>query len=966
MDVERWKALDALLDDALNVPEEERAQWLADLRSRSPELADGVAALLAPETKTEFGHFLAEPLNHPVTEFRMGAYTLETPLGHGGMGSVWLARRTDGRFEGRAAVKLLNQSLLSEAGRERFRREGSLLSRLTHPGIARLLDAGVSAGGQPYLVLEYVEGQPIDAFADARGLTGVERIRLVLDVLAAVGHAHANLIVHRDIKPSNILVTTDGAAKLLDFGIAKLLDGGGGGEPETLTRAGRALTPAFAAPEQIRGEAITTATDVYAIGILLYLLLTGRRPYDLTDRSASEIERIICETTPLRPSAMFDAEGGHANVDTSTGPIVRAERRGTPPARLRRWLRSDVDLIVMKALRKEPERRYPTAAALEDDLRRVLDGRPVSARPDSVAYRVRKFVGRNRSAVAAAIVLIALAVGGVVRERVLRGRAEAETRKAQAVEQYLASVFGASNPYATSDMRGADVPARALLDRGAARIDSSLANQPDVQAELRGVLGSVYMGLGLFDKAEPLLRQSLDQRRALYGPRHPDVAEAMDQLGALLANQNRYDQAEPLLTDALAQRRALVGNVSAATAESVDHLATLHQERGALDRAEPLFREVVAIQRALHGPDHEDVGTSLNNLGLLLTLRGRNAEAEPLYREALAISLRRLGEDHPMTAESLQNLAQLLQFLGRYAEAEPLQRRALAVKRKTLGDTHPSVTISLNNLGSLLANQLGRVDDAEPLIQEALALDRKIFGERHAYVAESLRNLGSVRRLKGDFAGAEQYYQQALVMNRALFGEKHNRVALNLLGLGMTRHAPGDLAGATTFFRGAFEQFGEVLGPQHRSTSIAAINLAKVLREDGHAADAETLLRNASKHLDAANSAHRDPAINAELALGSTLTDLKRAAEAMPLLERAVAASRERFGANDWRTGEAQLALGVCLTALGHAARAEPILREAAEKLAPQRRAQPRLAAQADRALAQVRGASGANSPSAR
>lgn len=963
MDLERWKTLDALLDHALNLPPEDRAQWLADLRSRSPELADGVAALLATEADTDHGGFLAEPLHRPVEEFQMGAYTLETPLGHGGMGSVWLARRTDGRFEGHAAVKLLNQALLSAAGRERFRREGSLLSRLTHAGIARLLDAGVSTGGQPYLVLEYVEGQPIDAFADARRLTAVERIRLVLDVLAAVGHAHANLIVHRDLKPSNILVTTGGAAKLLDFGIAKLLDPEGGGEPDTLTRAGRALTPAFAAPEQIRGEAITTATDVYAIGVLLYLLLTGRRPYELSDRSAAEIERIVCETTPLRPSATFDS-GSSAEADGDQ--LARAAARSASPTRLRRWLRSDVDLIVMKALRKEPERRYPTAAALEDDLRRVLDGRPVSARPDTLAYRVRKFVGRNRSGVAVAIVLLLLVAAGVVRERTLRGRAEAEARKAQAVEQYLVSVFGVSNPLASSGTGGADVTARALLDRGAARIDSSLANQPDVQAELRGVLGSVYAGLGLFDKAEPLLRQSLEQRRTLYGARHPDVAEAMDHLGAVLVSQSRYDKAEPLLRDALAQRRALLGDASDETAESLQHLATLHQERGALDVAEPLFREVVAIRRALHGPDHEEMAESLNNLGLVLTLRGRDSEAEPLYRNALAIRVRLLGEDHPMTAQSLQNLAQLLQHLGRYAEAEPLQRRALAVKRKTLGDAHPSVTISLNNLASLLAIQLNKVDEAEPLVREALTLDRKMFGEPHAYVAESLRNLATILRMKGDFVGAEQYYQQALAMNRALFGTEHTRIALNLGGLGVTKHLEGDLAGATTFLREALEQTRRVSGAQHRNTWIATINLAKVLRDDGHGIEAETLLREASSHLDATNPAQRDTAISAHIALGTTLTELGRAAEAMPLLERAVAMSHERFGASDWRTGEAQLALGVCLNALGQNAKAEPLLREAAEKLGPQRKAQPRLALQADRTLAQVRGASGANSPSAR
>jgi serine/threonine protein kinase/tetratricopeptide (TPR) repeat protein len=949
MDLERWKALDALLEDALNLSPEAREPWLADLRSRSPELADGVTALLAADANVNRSQFLDTPLHHP-DEFQMGAYVLETPLGHGGMGSVWLARRADGRFEGRAAVKLLNQSLLSVSGRERFRREGSLLGRLTHPGIARLLDAGVSQRGQPYLVLEYVEGQQIDAFADARRLSTAERVRLVLDVLAAVGHAHANLIVHRDLKPSNILVTADGATKLLDFGIAKLLDAEGGGEPETLTHAGRALTPAFAAPEQIRGEAITTATDVYAIGVLLYVLLTGRRPYELAERSASEIERIVCETTPLRPSATFDADS-----DADDDQMQRAAARGTSPARLRRRLRGDLDLIVMKALRKEPQRRYPTAAALEAELQRFLDGRPVSARPDSVAYRVRKFVGRHKSGVVAGLVLVALLAGGIVRERTLRGRAEAEARKAKEVEQYLVSVFEVANPFASRETRGADVTARALLDRGAARVDSSLSDDPDVQARLRGVLARVYAGIGLFDKAESLARRALEQRRALYGPRHPDVAEAMEHLGFVLLNQSRFDEAEPLLRDALAQRRELLGNVSSATADSIQHLATLHQEKGALDLAEPLFRESVAIRRAIRGSDHSEVAEALNNLGLAIYLRGRYNEVEPLYREALALRVRHLGEDHPLTAQSLQNLAQLLQELGRYGEAEPLQRRALAVKRKTLGDAHPSVTVSLNNLGSLLAIQLGRPDQAEPLFREALMLDRKMFGEPHAYVAESLRNLGAALRLQGDFEGAAQHYRQALEMNRKLFGAEHVRIALNLGGLGSVKHLQGDLSGATALLREALEQFRRLQGDRHRNTLFGTINLAKALRDDGKASEAEQLLRGVMSRLDAANPAQREISISAHAALGSTLTNVGRASEALPLLERAFESSLQRFGPGDWRTVETQLALGLCLRALGQSARSELVLRDAAEKLRPHRLAQPRLALQADRTLAQLR-----------
>jgi eukaryotic-like serine/threonine-protein kinase len=950
-----WLRLSPLLDKAFDVDAGGRAELLAAVRAESPDLAVTLDDLLAEHDRVVVGRFLeGEPdlgeLSFPGIGQTIGAYKLERPLGAGGMGTVWLGRRGDGRFDGQVAIKLLNLAVLDQVGQERFRREGTLLARLSHPNIARLFDAGVSAGGQPYLVLEYVQGQRIDVFADEHRLTVVERVRLIVDVLAAVSHAHANLIVHRDLKPSNILVSADGTAKLLDFGIAKLLVAESGEDLNTLSRDGRALTPDFGAPEQLRGGPIVMATDVYSIGVLLYLLLTGRRPYELAGRSAADIERIVCDSTPGRPSATFDSTGTPTDDQKS-----RALARGATPAHLRRRLRGDLDTIVMKALRKEPERRYVTVAALHDDLHRCLKGHPVLARPDRVAYRMRKFAGRHRAGVAVAAVLFGLVAGGVIRERTLRARAEVEARKARTVEEYLVSVFDVANPFAPPGTRGDDVTARALLDRGAARVNSSLSAQPEVQAELREVLGNVYVNLGLFDTAEPLLRSALEQRRTLYGVRHPSVAAAMDRLGDLLVRESRFDEAEPLLREALAQRRALLGDTHADTAQSMDHLGTLFQERSDYDAAEPLFREAIAVRRRIHGPDHEDVATSLNNLGLLLHFKARDAQTEQLYREALAIYVRRLGEDHPSTAQTEHNLAQVLEESGRLDEAEALYRRALASKRRTLGSAHPSVTVNLNNFANFLAVEQGRLDEAEVLVREALALDRQMFHEPHAYVAESLRRLGMVLRLKGDFDGAERSYRQALAMNRTLFGAEHLRIASSLNHIALTLQAKGDLAGAIALFRQSLAQYRRLVGEQHVNYRTVRNNLARALRENGDAAEAEGMFRAALDRADLATRAHREQAIAAQVGLGLTLSDQGRAAEAIPLLERAVAMSRDRFGPDHWRTGEAQMALGIALTASGQPESAEPILRDASAKIQPQRRAQPRLMLEADHALAQAR-----------
>ncbi|HKG92679.1 MAG TPA: serine/threonine-protein kinase [Gemmatimonadaceae bacterium] len=960
-DRDHWGVLESLFDRALDLGPEERAALLGELRAGTPDVAAELEALLAGAAAAERRGFLAEPIELHESRLEgltVGAWTLERQLGLGGMGTVWLARRSDGRFEGRAAVKLLNLALLSAEGQERFRREGSMLARLTHPGIARLLDAGVSAAGQPYLVLEYVDGQPIDEYAHERALSRDERVWLMLQVLFAVGHAHANLIVHRDLKPSNVLVSRDGAVKLLDFGIAKLIEsdsvgrrlsgsatemgvtgaaakaedtedasGGGRGRRVSLTAAGTyVLTPRYAAPEQAVGEPVTTATDVYALGVLLYELLAGRHPTAAEGGTPADAMRALMEVEPARLGF------------------------------------GDLDAILAKALRKAPAERYQTVGAFAEDLEHYLRHEPVAARPRSLGYRARKFVRRNSTGVALGVAAAALLVGGAVRERALRGRAEAQARRAQAVEEYLVSVFGASDPYRPpgEGQPGGDVTARELLDRGAARIDSALGDQPEAQAELRGVLAHVFADLGMLDRAVPLLRRALEQRRAHYGPRHPAVAETSDQLGEALVELDRLPEAEPLLREALAQRRALLGGRDTATAASLDHLSTLLQQRGDLAAAEPLLREALDIRRAAYGSDHEAVAATLNNLGVLLTMRGGADRAEPLLREALESDRRRFGEDHPRTAQTLHNLGSAQQHRGQLDEAVALYRRALAAKRRALGDTHPSVAASVLQLGQVLAADLGRTEEGEALMREGIALHTKIYGERHTSVADGYTALGSVLRWKGgDLDGAADAYGHALAVNRALDGGVHIRVPVALNNIGGVLLARGDAAGAISHFREARALYARLMGEQSSRVAATTVDLARALRERGEAGDAreaERLFREAIGRLDSAKVMQRPSLDAARLGLGLALTDQGRAAEALPMLEQVTAARQAPArGGDDWRIGEARLALGTALLALGARARADSALAAAELVLRRHAATQPALARQAASALRRAR-----------
>jgi serine/threonine protein kinase/Tfp pilus assembly protein PilF len=783
----RWDALSPYVDMALEMDPAQRTTWIANLRAQDPTLASDLEALLEQGAIAVREGFLERepskltpPAPASLAGQTLGAYTLVSPIGKGGMGTVWRAQRSDGRFEGIAAVKLLNAGLVGRSGEERFKREGAILARLTHPSIAHLLDAGVSPAGQSFLVLEHVEGTHIDQHCDDRGLDVEARLRLFLQVLEAVAQAHANLIVHRDIKPANVLVTTDGRVKLLDFGIAKLIESEAGtGEATALTReGGPPLTPAYAAPEQVSGGTITTATDVYALGVLLYVLLSGRHPAG-DARSPADLIRAIVEAEPPRLS---DAAWA---ATASASEASAAARRGTTREDLRRTLKGDLDTIVAKALKKRPQERYASVTALAEDIRRYLRYEPIGARPDALAYRTAKFVRRNRAGLAmtAAMILLFAALVGfyTMRLRAERDRARRAADKAAKVSALLTDLLTGADPYATRPPTEPTV--REVLDAGARRAEKELADEPELRAEMLMVIGRTYYRMGAYDTARPLLEEALAAARRAHGPEHEQVAEGLNELGLLLDTKGDPAAAAPLMEQALAIRRRRLGRDHKDVAITLAELGNVYASQGLHDRAEPLLREALQIRRKVLGAEHREVAANLSDLGLLARDRGDTARAEPLFRESLAINRKALGEMHPNVASSLNNLALVILDKGQYVEAESLLRQAVAINRQTVGEKHPALGPSLNNLATAL-RELKRFEEAASVMEEALRISRAALGDAHPRVAFFTLNLARIQLEGGQPQRAEALIRPVLEARRRVLPEGDSRIALaeSLLG----------------------------------------------------------------------------------------------------------------------------------------------------------------------------------------
>ena len=773
---DRWLALSPYLDEALAIDADRRAGWLRSVAARDAALGADLEILLAEHEDLQDSQFLEHPVPLPADDELslegqiLGAYRLTSLVGQGGMGSVWLAERCDGRFEGRAAVKLLNIALMGRSGEERFRREGNFLAKLTHPHIARLIDAGVSTTRQPYLVLEYVDGRSIDQYCDESALGIEARIRLFLDVLEAVAHAHANLIVHRDIKPANVLVSTDGQVKLLDFGIAKLIDDDAAWDSarvtgtSALTRdAGPVLTPEFAAPEQLAQGQVSTATDVYALGVLLYVMLSGQHPVGAAVRSPLTLVRAIVEEEPRRMSDVVSAR-----TDTPDALTRHAAQCGTTAVRLRRSLRGDLDTIVAKALKKDAAERYSSVTAFADDLRRFLRHEPISARPDTLRYRTTRFARRHIGGVTATA-LIALALVGftafhTARLATERDRAQREAAKAAKVSEALTRLLVSADPIENRSTPGG-LTIRSMLDAGYEQLQTELAGQPEAQAEILTVMGRVYRKLGVYDKAQRLLEQALASARIVYGPEDLRLARTLNDIGALQVDMADYADGRRNLEEALEMRRRLLGEHGDVAVTLVE-LGRVYQDQRLYERADPLLRESLDIRRTVLGERHPETPVSMSAVASVLRLNGDVAGAETLLRQGLEVNRETRGPEHANTGTTLHDLAVVVATRGDHAAAESLFRQALSIERAALGDRHPSVAASLNGLSRVLVAS-GRLDEAAVALQDALQTARLAFRSDHQLVAIYAANLAAVH-LAGQHADAAEPLLREALRIRAL------------------------------------------------------------------------------------------------------------------------------------------------------------------------------------------------------
>jgi eukaryotic-like serine/threonine-protein kinase len=907
-DSDHWTRLEKLFYQALDLEPTARIAFLNQACGDNASLRKEVESLLKSSDKT-FG-FLQKPIEEAVHHLnsishgqRVGPYQLTGLLGEGGMGKVYLATRADHLYEQEVAIKLMHAGAKSQGLLLRFTTERQILANLNHPNIARLLDGGVTEEESPYLVMEYVKGVSIDRYCRERSLGIKDRLQLFRTVCTAVEYAHKNLVVHRDIKPANILVTQEGMPKLLDFGIAKLLSLDP--DEQALTRTtDRMMTPEYASPEQVRGDPITTSTDVYALGVLLYELLAGKRPFRLGTKSPLEVVEVICGQDPEPPSAVT--------------------RGGTEPDshRIAKEISGDLDNIVLMAMRKEPARRYISVSALSADIQAHAQGYPVSARTDTWAYRSGKFMGRHRAAVTAtacvALALVAFSIGmGLLARRATRERLTAE-REAQ----FLNSIFQASTPL---QARGKQVSARELLDNGAKRIDGELADEPVLQASMLENIGHAYIALGVYDQAESLFRRAYDLRTKTSGRNSAEAADSLDGLATTLRLESKYQQAEPLFRQSLTLRKKQFGNDNALVAQSMSNLGECLYWESRWAEAEPLLRKALATKRQLH--DDSDNGTE-NFLALVLERKGDYQEAAQLLREALEISRRVEGTDGPEYVVALHNLAGTLIDAGDLSGAETMERQSLEIRRRILGEWHPEVYYSLNNLGWILL-QKGEWQAAEPFLRDNLTLVHKNFGENSSKTAVALKNWGLDLQERGNYTKAEQTFKSALDIATRVAGEKSWYVARILSSLGQLEFDRGRYDKAESYAGQALDLSRQLGGEDSPDVAAALIDVAEARVFQGDPRGAESMLRRALEIREKKFNPGNPAVVYAEVRFGEDLTLEGKPDSAELILRNALRSARSQpFRLLPWQIAEAESALGACLAAKNRSPEAEKLLHE--------------------------------------
>lgn len=850
----------------------------------------------------------------------IGAYRIQRPIGRGGMGEVYLAERDDDEFRRQVALKVVRAGLGSELV-ARFRIERQLLASLDHPHIAQLYDGGVSGDGRPYLVMEYVSGRPIDVYADERRLTVDQRLELFVQVCEAVERAHRNLVVHRDLKPANVLVSAEGSAKLLDFGVAKLLDSEAAPPDTPVTRPGfRMMTPEYSSPEQFLGEPTTTATDVYSLGVILYELLCGRRPFESAEHSPAVLERRVLDGKPDPPSVACRTTTFRGACDD----LARA--RSASVDGLSRRLRGDLDNIVLTALQRDPDRRYGSVAALKADLHRHRTGLPVSARPATARYRAAKFVRRHRLAVAAAVLLVAASAAGATTTWMQAQIAAREGRRAAQIRDFLVGVFEISDP---NRSRGEAVTARELLDQGSERIRRELSGDPELQSEMLGVVGTIYHQLGLFDEARRHLDRALTLRRSIAAPPMTLIG-SLTSLASVLREDGDTDDAEVLIREALVLARAEEGGSGPTVALILSDLAAVHRAQGEYEAAESRAREALAIRRAIG--DVAGLSETLNGLGVLLGDTGRPADAVEALEEAVTLGQQAFGDDHTRVILAECNLARERHRAGQLDAAVASFTSCIERRRRLLGDRHADVALSLNNLALVHADR-NEYDAAERLYDEALAIQRSAFGDRHRTVAGTLNNLAILAFQRQHYDEAADRFRELVGVWRDLLGADHPDTLTTTNNLGMTLRNAGRLAQAEQILTGVLAGRRRALGPSHPQVAESLLNLASVVHRQSSFGPARTLALEALRILERTFPDGHPLVAIALMTLGRAQLGEGAGGEALASFDRALALRTAIFGGEHLQTAEARVGRGRALAALGRTPEARTAIETALSHL---------------------------------
>jgi serine/threonine protein kinase len=837
MDSIRWDRIQSIFHGAADLPKSQQKSFLESACAGDPTLLDEVQTLLDEDASgsslldrdmADVAHeVLDDPASHnfPFKEF--GPYRIVRVLGEGGMGVVYLAERVDLRSH--VAIKILRDAWVSPARRERFSTEQQTLAQLNHPSIARLYDADTLPDGTPLLVMEYVEGSSLIEYCKQHDCSIDERLNLFRAVCEAVQYAHSHAVIHRDLKPSNILVKEDGTIRLLDFGIAKHLEAADSPAPADFTRTNlRFMTPAYAAPEQIRGDRVGIQSDVYSLGVILYELLCGRVPFDFSNQTPSEAEAAILQGEAEKPSVIARRLIGTTSAATKQAPLRKTA-----------W--ADLDVLCLTAMHNDPQRRYPSVEALIRDIDHYRKSEPLEAQPDSLAYRASKFIRRNRRAVTAAAlavsILIALVVFYTLRLAKARNAALAEASRTQRIERFMQDLFQGD---AESTGPADDLRVVTVLERGVKEA-RALDSEPEIQADLYDTLGTLYDQLGKFDEADSLLQSSLANRKALYGADSAKVAESLIALASLRLDQAQLDESEKLARQGLEMSKRHLPPDHPVVARATMTLGRTLDNRGKYDEAIPLLEEAVRLQSGPTGVA-ADLSNTLGELANTHYYLGHYDTSKSLNEQALAMDQRLFGDRNPNVAQDLTNLADIQYQWGHYAEAERLQRLALGIMQSWYGPEHPETADDMTILGKYLIAE-DRPKEASDILRQSLSILENKYGKVHPRVAFAVGELGNAMQAQGNLVEAEADFRRQAEIYKSVYGDKHQQYGTAIANLAGVCADRRDYAKAEELYRESLKIYNAALPPGHLNIAITRVKLGGVLSHEGRYSDAESETR---------------------------------------------------------------------------------------------------------------------------